>query len=408
MGLFCLLSNLLFVSCNKVLTTMTEAASRPVVTIFQHDNAEEKVDTVPMPTVFVAPIRPDLVQTVHTNVAKNKRQAYAVSKMAGHQTSAESWGTGRAVSRIPRVAGGGTSRAGQGAFGNMCRGGRMFAPTKTWRKWHRKSNLTERRHAVASSLAASALPSLVMARGHKVDNVPEFPLVVSNGIENLQKTSEAVALLKRFGAHDDIDRVKGSKKLRRGKGKLRNRRHTQRRGPLIVYNENNGLVKAFRNIPGVELASVERLNLLDLAPGGHMGRFIIFTQGAFSALDNTFGTYSEDSAQKKGYRLPRPIMTNSDLTRIINSEEVQSVLREKKTTAKYNKRKRNPLKNLGAMLKLNPHAKQVRRQAIIGAQKAIEKKSANAEKRQKNKVKPNAAARGRNTARSLQKGASWQ
>lgn len=48
----------------------------------------------------------------------------------GHQTSAESWGTGRAVARIPRVRGGGTHRSGQGAYGNMCKGGRMFAPTK--------------------------------------------------------------------------------------------------------------------------------------------------------------------------------------------------------------------------------------------------------------------------------------
>ena len=50
---------------------------------------------------------------------KNKRQAFAVSKTAGMQYSAESWGTGRAVARIPRVAGGGTSRSGQGAFGNV-------------------------------------------------------------------------------------------------------------------------------------------------------------------------------------------------------------------------------------------------------------------------------------------------
>lgn len=52
-------------------------------------------------------------------MAKNKRQAYAVNKLAGHQTSAESWGTGRAVARIPRVRGGGTHRSGQGAFGNV-------------------------------------------------------------------------------------------------------------------------------------------------------------------------------------------------------------------------------------------------------------------------------------------------
>ena len=60
-----------------------------------------------------------MVNFVHSNVAKNKRQPYAVSRLAGHQTSAESWGTGRAVARIPRVRGGGTHRSGQGAFGNV-------------------------------------------------------------------------------------------------------------------------------------------------------------------------------------------------------------------------------------------------------------------------------------------------
>jgi ribosomal protein L4 len=52
-----------------------------------------------------APIRPDIVRTVHTSMNKNHRQAYAVSMKAGHNTAAESWGTGRAVSRIPRVPG---------------------------------------------------------------------------------------------------------------------------------------------------------------------------------------------------------------------------------------------------------------------------------------------------------------
>ena len=135
--------------------------------------------------MFSAPIRSDIVQTVHTNVAKNHRQAYAVNSKAGHQTAAESWGTGRAVSRIPRVPGGGTHRAGQGAFGNMCRGGHMYAPTKTWRKWHRKVNVGQKRYAVVSALAASAIPALVMARGHRIDNVAEVPLVVDDSIEGI-------------------------------------------------------------------------------------------------------------------------------------------------------------------------------------------------------------------------------
>jgi len=184
--------------------------ARPLVQVFGVE-ASEAVTTVPLPGVFVAPIRPDVVHFVHTNVAKNKRQPYAVSENAGHQTSAESWGTGRAVARIPRVPGGGTHRAGQGAFGNMCRGGRMFAPTKTWRIWHHRVNKNQRRYAVVSSLAASALPSLVMARGHRIANLAEVPLVVSNAAESLAKTSAAIELLKKLNAFDDVLKVKESK-----------------------------------------------------------------------------------------------------------------------------------------------------------------------------------------------------
>lgn len=77
-------------------------------------------DACPPLQVLLAPIRSDIVQTVHTHLNKNKRQAYAVSAKAGHQTAAESWGTGRAVSRIPRVPGGGTHRAGGRGRGSCC------------------------------------------------------------------------------------------------------------------------------------------------------------------------------------------------------------------------------------------------------------------------------------------------
>jgi large subunit ribosomal protein L4e len=221
-------------------------------------------------------------------MAKNRRQAYAVSPKAGHQTSAESWGTGRAVARIPRVGGGGTQRSGQAAFGNMCRGGRMFAPTKTWRRWHVKINQGQRRYAVASALAASALPSLVLARGHRIEQIQEVPLVISSSIESVQKTKAAVELLETVGAIADITKVSNSRKLRAGKGKMRNRRYQQRRGPLVVYGKDEGLVRAFKNVPGVETCNVESLNLLQLAPGGHVGRFIVWTESAISALDEIY------------------------------------------------------------------------------------------------------------------------
>ena len=68
-------------------------ASRPSVTIIGADGSATG-NTVAFPKVFGAPIRPDIVNHVHTGMAKNKRQPYAVSEKAGHQTSAESWGTG--------------------------------------------------------------------------------------------------------------------------------------------------------------------------------------------------------------------------------------------------------------------------------------------------------------------------
>ena len=322
---------------------------------------KKEAESFSLPSVFLSPIRDDLVQFVHTNVNKNRRQAYAVSTKAGHQTSAESWGTGRAVARIPRVPGGGTHRAGQGAFGNMCRGGRMFAPTKVWRRWHRRVNLQQKRFAVTSALAASALPALVFARGHAIDNVPEIPLVVSgSAFSNLDKTKNAVNLLKSIGAYADVQKTIDTRKIRAGKGKRRNRRYQQHLGPLVVYDEAGPLTRAFRNIPGVELAQVSRLNLLRLAPGGHLGRFVIWTSGAFAKLDSIFGTWTQTSEQKKGYTLPRAKTFNSDLARIINSDEIQSVLRPKQTQAKRSFRG-NPLRNTGFLVKLNPYAVNQRR-----------------------------------------------
>jgi large subunit ribosomal protein L4e len=326
-------------------------AARPLVTVFSLTG--EKSGETNLPNVMSAPLRSDIVQFVHYNMAKNKRQAHAVSIYAGKQVSAESWGTGRAVARIPRVGGGGTSRSGQGAFGNMCRGGRMFAPTKTWRKWHRRINLSQKRYAVASALAASAVPALVMARGHAIDEVPEVPLVMDTAIESTSKTSSAKDILAAVGAMDDVERAADSRQIRAGKGKMRNRRYTARRGPLVIYQKNDGVEKAFRNLPGVELCCVDRLNLLQLAPGGHMGRFCVWSQAALDALDTIYG--------ENGKTIPTAAMTNADLARLINSDEIQSVLNAPKEGQKSYAPKLNPLRSLEALEKLDPHAAEKRR-----------------------------------------------
>jgi len=363
--------------------------SRPLVGVHSADAKAKVEQYVPLPAVMTVPIRPDVVHDVHRDLAKNKRQAYAVSKYAGHQTSAESWGTGRAVARIPRVSGGGTHRAGQGAFGNMCRGGRMFAPTKTWRRWHRRVNVDQKRYAVGCALAASAIPALVMARGHRIEQIAEIPLVIDNkAVDNVDKTSRAVALLKGLNAYDDVIKSKDSRKIRPGKGKMRNRRYIQRRGPLVIYNEKGPLVKAFRNIAGVELVSVTRLNLLQLAPGGHLGRFVIWTKDAFERLDAIYGTYKKQASEKVDYTLPRSIVTNNDLSRIINSDEVQSVLRTKQRPTRRVGQKKNPLKNIDERVRLNPFAVTSVRRAIIAQEKRERKKKAIIEAKRKGTAAP--------------------
>merc|ERR1712137_803447 len=223
-----------------------------------------------------------------------------------------------------------------------------------------------KRHAVVTSLAASCLPPLVMARGHRIGDVAELPLVLSKDIESVQKTKQALDMLKQAGCTEELQRVLDSKKVRAGKGKMRNRRYVMRRGPLVVYNEDNGIVRAMRNIPGVETACVDRLNLLKLAPGGNFGRFIIWTEGAFEKLNQIYGGVGENSPLKKGYNLPRAQMENADVSRIINSDEVQSVLRPKLEAPKKFAVKKNPLKNPMVMARLNPGVmkkKELRRQS---------------------------------------------
>ena len=352
------------------------ATTRPAITVY--DVAGKKASQVQAPAVFSAPIRGDIVATVHKHMSKNRRQAYAVKYEAGMQHSAVSWGVGRALSRIPRVAGGGTNRSGQGAFGNMCRKGRMYSPTKIWRRWHRKTQLNQKRYATVSAIAASTLPALVMARGHSIGKLSEVPLVVDTAAEGIKKTKDAIAMLKAVGAGADVVRCAKSRALRSGKSAQRSRVHTHRLGPLVVYKKDSGISRACRNIPGVETINVHKLNLLKLAPSGQLGRFIIWTKDAVEVLNAIYGTTTDVSKTKKGYKLPRSVMANCDLDRIINSTEIQSVLRARKVNRKAIQ-KLNPLKNFRAKVALNPYALVVRRAEIarsIRAQKAREAKRA--------------------------------
>lgn len=260
----------------------------------------------------------------------------------------------------------------------------MFAPLKIWRRWHRKTNVNQNRHAVASALAAAAVAPLVQARGHRIDDVPELPLVVDN--LNVESTKGLLSALQNAGATADLHRARTQKRRRAGQAKMRNSRFVLRKGPLIVYGDHNTSVKrTARNLPGVDVCHVNRLNLLQLAPGGHLGRFVVFTKDAFEALNNVFGTYRVKGVQKGGYQLNRNSMNVADLARIINSDQVQAKLRQVKgNNTLHFGQKKNPLKNHKLMQRLNPAHKSLRAaEAKASAARVVARKAALKAKRSK-------------------------
>jgi large subunit ribosomal protein L4e len=82
--------------------------------------------------------------------------------------------------------------------------------------------------------------------------------------------------------------VKESIKERAGKGKGRGRRIKHAVGPLLVIAEKQSVAKAARNLPGVDVSSVNNLNAELLAPGTHPGRLTVWTKSAFEKLGETF------------------------------------------------------------------------------------------------------------------------
>lgn len=212
--------------------------------------------------------------------------------------------------------------------------------------------------------------------------MPEVPLVISSTAFSIAKTAGALKLLTAIGAGPDILKVRKSKKTRAGRGKLRGRRFRQRRGPLVVYDpEADGLDvgRSFRNIPGVESCSVYALNLLQLAPGGHLGRFIIWTSSAFSALDKVYGSTTEPSALKKDFLLPSALVKQPDLNKLISSSEIQAAIRPTKGHGIQKRavaQKKNPLINRQVLLRLNPYAAQYSKDKIGSTKLESEKPKA--------------------------------
>ncbi len=251
----------------------------------------KKSGSVNLPKQFNESIRPDLIKKAHEVIDANSRQPYGTFVGAGIRASAEmsrrrkkfrgSYGHG--MSRVPRKAfwRRGTQFGYMGAFAPGTVKGRRAHPAKAEKDFSKKMNKNERRFAIRSAIASTIIPDIVKARGHRFS---ELISVADSKIESFNKTKDVQSFLTKINLVEEMKRV-SEKKIRSGKGKMRNRKYRTKKGPLFVVSKECALSNSAANILGVDVCEVKNLNVRLLAPGGNPGRLTIFSKDAIELLE---------------------------------------------------------------------------------------------------------------------------
>lgn len=234
---------------------------------------------VDLPEVFSTPFRPDLIRRAVVSAQANRRQRYGPSKVAGMRHSTSTWGKGRGVARVQRLAQG---RKAAESPNNV--GGRRAHPPRPEHSFEKKINTKEKRLAKESALAAISDEEKVRSRGHRFKEGLTVPVVIDDKLEKLDKTNDIIDVLRSIGLHDDIKRSQDGRHIRAGRGKMRGRRYRQPKSILFVATEGSPVLVGARNLPGVNTISPSRINTELLAPGGDPGRLVIFTKKAFESI----------------------------------------------------------------------------------------------------------------------------
>jgi len=163
-----------------------------------------------------------------------------------------------------------------GAFAGMTVGGRKAHAPKAAKKIVQTMNNKEWNKAILTGLSASLSKDIVSANGQKV---PEnYPVVLDNEVEKISKTKDFKDLLTKLGFGDEIERT-SVRKIRAGRGTMRNRTYKVKRGPLVVVSSTESpLLKAARNIQGFDIVSADLILASDFGMSEKPGRAVIFTE----------------------------------------------------------------------------------------------------------------------------------
>ncbi|MGD0535839.1 MAG: 50S ribosomal protein L4 [Methanoregula sp.] len=231
---------------------------------------------IELPAMFSEEYRPDLIRKAVLALQSTRRQPHGSYPFAGICSSAVGWGSGRGASHVPRLKNG--SRA---AKVPQAKGGREAHPPVTAKVLIKEINQKEKQKAFRSAVAASIRADLISSRGHTFDGA--VPLIFEDKFETLGRTQDVISALTSIGVYKDVERAKDSRTVRAGKGKLRGRRYKQRKSLLIVTSGPE--FRAARNLAGVDVVTVDQLNVEHLAPGMQAGRLTVWTESAVIRLE---------------------------------------------------------------------------------------------------------------------------
>jgi len=243
-----------------------------------------KSGQIELPLVFSTEFRKDLIHKSFTNLQSHKFQPQGRHPTAGMDVVARSNDppTGRGTSRIAKMRGGGGGRQGEAGGVASVRGGRQAHPPNVKKVIYKKLNKKENKLALCSAISATKLKEIIMARGHKIGNIENFPIIVSDEIETVEHTKDIVKILNSLNLMEDVNRLK-SRKPRTGKSALRGRGKKIGKSILFVVSKSEKLAKACGAISGIDVKMVKELSVLDLAPGADPIRLTVYSK---SALDD--------------------------------------------------------------------------------------------------------------------------
>jgi len=249
---------------------------------------------IELPLIFSTPFRRDLIHKAFTNLTSHKFQPQGRHPSAGQDVVADSNDppTGQGVSRVARMQGGGGGRQGQGAEVASTRGGRQAHPPIVDKVIYKRLNKKENKLALCSAIAATASKERIAFRGHKIEGIESFPMVISDDIESVTKTSEMTKILETLNLTQDVKRL-DARKPRSGQSRLRGRSKKIGRSVLFVTKDVSNLSKAVGTIPGVEARNVKDLSVLDLAPGSDPIRLTVYSKSAIEEIGKIKSTHLE-------------------------------------------------------------------------------------------------------------------